>query len=294
MAKSTTYWGRTGYVRIEGPDGRMHKYGGEDDGLDFKFTVEKKACSIYVNFTVSILGLSLDTVNFLASWDKAQAFRNKRRIEVYAGYESNGRPNLLVRGYIITAMPSNPPEMWLTMECMNMYQEKDSLLTDDEKYSIARADTVKKVADAIAGMNDLIVRWESKRDPELPLRMPMPEGDRLSAIEEYAKLTDLSVIIEGDSMVVYDREGWMDQVRNATELSMDTGMLSIGKVDMAGAKLIVRFNDTYRLMSWVDLKSKMMKCANGYYFVIGVTHKGHLRGNEWITELETIRGVVNK
>ena len=66
-------------------------------------------------------------------------------------------------------------------------------------------------------------------------------------------------------------------------------MISIGKVDIAGATIRTRLDDSSKLFSWINLQSVIIPKANGLYVVIKKKHKGHLRGGEWFTELETIR-----
>ena len=44
-------------------------------------------------------------------------------------------------------------------------------------------------------------------------------------------------------------------------------------------------------MSWVRLESKIIPSANNSYYVVAKRHVGQYRGDDWFTELETIRRV---
>ena len=73
------------------------------------------------------------------------------------------------------------------------------------------------------------------------------------------------------------------------EVSQRTGMLALGNITLAGATIKTRLNDKSGLATWVSLTSEIVPKANGLYIVVRKKHTGHFRGQEWTTELETIR-----
>ena len=66
-------------------------------------------------------------------------------------------------------------------------------------------------------------------------------------------------------------------------------MLAVGNITTAGAVVRTRLDDSSGIFSWIDLRSSLVPSANGKYVIIRKKHVGHLRGNEWYTEFETIR-----
>lgn len=131
----SSYYNRTGYVRILGEDGTV-----EDDfrGLNFKFSCEfaSTPCTeVEAKCTVGILGLTGQHVHDLTTFtngtnasqnaeDRKQKDTDdavKKKIEVYAGYDGEGfnANSALFSMDIIGAWPTPPPNMWLNFSGMN-------------------------------------------------------------------------------------------------------------------------------------------------------------------------------
>ena len=132
MQEQRTYWNRVGYLKIQMDDGTIRQFGGEGEMFDMKFDGLKFG-DFYSTFTCSILGLSREHINALTVWDKGQALQRKRYIEVYAGYSSNGddMSTPIFAGYVMNAIPSSPPEMWMNFECIRAW-DKDQCVTGVE------------------------------------------------------------------------------------------------------------------------------------------------------------------
>lgn len=291
MASSKIYWNRIGHVRIEGPDGKMYSYGGDTDSLDFKFRVQKLCGNIYVKFSVSILGLSASTINFLTTWNVARALRTPRRIEVYAGYESDGKAPLIIKGYIINAIPTTPPEMWLNIEGLNVVMAGKSEIVPEDSIVFSKTTTTAKdlfeKAAQVAGYKPVWTLDDAAGSRIVTV--PRLRCDKSELIEQVKQILGVLIEIEGDCLVAHNTNGWVGMPQFASEVSMDTGMIEISHIDVRGAKIKIRLNDTFKLFSWIHLTSKLIPKATGYYFVVGKVLQGHLRGEDWFVELDTVR-----
>lgn len=283
------YWKRVGYVRIEMSDGSMKSFGGSSgDGLDFKFQIEKFASNIAVGFNVSILGLSVQTINELTVWDTVQAYKRRRKIEVYAGYEDSGIHSPLVSGFIINAIPSPPPDMWLNMECMGnsaIYSLVDSPIVLQNK-------TRKEIVNYVAGLLGMKVEWnvrQSNRDGIV--RAFTIEGSVERILDNITNSFDIVLIMSADRIIAYDKNFYNNPSAKLDSKVVDKerGLLALGNVTLVGADITVRLNDLYRLLDWVDLRSTLIPNANGLYVISRLIHVGHFRGKEWHTQLNMFR-----
>lgn len=295
MADVRKYWNRIGYVSIEGPDGKMHDYGNDENALDFKFDVLRVAGDVYVNFTVSILGLSLETIKFLTAWNIAETMKNPRKIEVYAGYEYGSKAGLIAKGYIIHAMPTNPPEMWLNMQCLNIANKRSKLVTAGDLNIKTNGVKFKDLFESVASHLGYSPVWKlSKEFGEQKLKVPKFACNEADLIKKTASILGVVITVEGDLMTAWEPRGWESAVKSANPVSIETGLIGIAKLDVAGAVLRVRMNDNLPIMSWIKLESKMVPSANGYYYILTKRDVGHLRGDDWYTELQVLRKVDKK
>jgi len=283
------YFNRTGYVSIENDRGEWVNFGGNSDALDFKFSGEKIG-RVYTWFNVSILGLSSDTINALTVWNPAKSINRKRRIRVFAGYEGDGRTNPIFEGIVFEAMPTNPPEMWMNFKCLHF----DDI--GDEKRSIEfRRMRRNEIIAELAKPFGLKTSWEDKNISGDDTGKFIEEsfsfsGSYMAAIDYFSERFRVRCFEENGILRVVGMRPWLSQPpEDAVVVDTGHGMLGLGNVTIAGAKIRKRLDDTAPMMGWVYLKSSIIPKANGYYCVIKKKHVGHFRGNEWETELECIR-----
>lgn len=279
------YWGRDGWVDIEG-------YGTPPKGLDFKFVAEC-AGDVYPKFSVGVLGLSTKNMNALTVWNPPDAYDAARRVSVYAGYESDGIRGPICTGYVLRAIPTPPPEAWMNFDCvLSLGKKKISL--DVGNYSsqiFGEAYDVAKTIGRIAGFR--YVMWNAttvRSNAHVEFTMNCSNDVMM---EKFAKKLGLTVVYGMDGVVsIYDKKPWYftsPDPYSTPIISSDTGLLMIGNVDSAGATVRVRLTDRYQLFGWVKLETTLIPSASGFYYVVTKKHVGHFRGSEWYTELKMIR-----
>lgn len=279
------FWNRVGWVDIEG-------YGIPPVGLDFKFEVEKIA-DVYPSFKVSVLGLSSNNINALTVWNPHDAISISREISVFAGYEDDGITTPICRGFVFNALPTPPPEMWMNFECLMSLKNKIPIPQDLEE-PISNG-VLQDVVERIEKITGFKVSWFSKNyeiDTPASFTFDMSRDLVIKAFTEKYNL----MAIYGDDYTVsfHDRKSWLNTIPDPTRddipvINLESGLLMVGNVNIAGAKIRVRLNDRFRLMQWVKLESKLIPSASGMYCVLSKKHVGHLRGKEWYTELDMIR-----
>ena len=285
MNEQRRYWKRSGYVAIQDRNDDMIRYGGSHDSLDFKFSGEKTG-DIYTEFSVSILGLSTETINYLTMWPP-EGFKRKRRIQVFAGYDIDALANPIFDGFILEAIPTSPPDMWLNMKCLRNF-DNNIPVSKERIVSGKIEDIFKEIAKEVS----FGYRIKAKNvDLERYYTFTI-DGTRANLVNKFANAFNLLVIDENGILVAYDKRPWTGDPRNQIELSMNTGLLGIGSITIAGLVARMRLNDCAGICSWMKLKSTLIPHANGDYMVIRKKHVGHFRGDDWYTELECYRKVL--
>lgn len=285
VTNESAYWNRIGYVEIEDRQGQWVKYGGITDSLDFKFE-GKIVGGVTPEFTVGILGLSMDTINDLTVWNPEESTKAKRGIRVYAGYQKDGIANPLFDGYIFEALPTNPPEMWINFKClMNINGTRP--ITEKEWFEDTE---IRRIFKAIGDRWGMLTRWDAiKTSAETKGNFIISGKTPQMLIDEFSHKFNVIIYAEHGILVCQDREPWTKEPKDAQKLSIATGLLGVSGLQPVGATFTRRLDDTNKIFSWVELESKLIPKANGMYQVIEKTHKGHFRGEEWVTILRTIR-----
>lgn len=297
MQEQRTYWNRTGYLKIQMDNEGMQQFGGEGEMFDMKFDGLKFG-DFYSTFTCSILGLSREHINALTVWDKGQALQKKRYIEVYAGYSSNGddMSKPIFAGYVMNAIPTSPPEMWMNFECIRAW-DKDQCVTGVETMRDASPRQIlQKIAEIlevdfnITSFMSSTIKWDEEK-----YAFSFAGKKKVQLTYDFAHQFNCICIDQNGTIVAVDRREWLRAPKRiAREVSQDTGMLAVGNVDIAGAKVVHRLDNTFSLLSWVDVKSRLIPNMDARpYYVRAFRHMGHLRGDKWQTELELIRQGAN-
>lgn len=274
---SEKYWKRVGCVSINGTE-----YGGGENALDFKFSIRKTLASQRFEASIGILGLSMETIHDLASWQPWNvAVAREREIKVYAGYEGDSQNDQLIfSGYIIEAKPTSPPEMWLNIKADNLsfYDKKvvkqnsnqermfTQIVSDLAKSAGLRASISSEIEDkSIRGA------YFNKVASEIP-----------SYVETLHDV--FSYVDEGVLYVVPRRPANYPRERGIYTLDMDSGLLGIASIEWSSLVARMRLDTRFRLNDFVWIDSKLYpENATGAYLVNEVEYKGHLRGQEWET-----------
>jgi len=285
MTEKQNYWNRVGFIKIQGPDGGMVTYGGNDsNGLDIRFEIEKLTGDAVVAFNVGILGLNHDTINYLTVWNPVESFADMRRIEVYAGYENDNISSPIASGYIIQAYPTNPPEMWMNIYCLNMMNYKDPITGVETMYDKTREEIFNKCAEIMKLRPD----WRAK-DGDKKCGSFAFDCNRASLPEALSHEFQIIVSVEDDALVAVERDAFTETPTGSEPIDLDHGLLQLGNVTLSGASITTRLIDRIRMFSWIHLTSEIVPKASGDYYVIKKRHKGHLRGKEWQTEFTLMR-----
>ena len=284
------YWNRIGYVKIEMPDGSMKMFGNAtgESSLDFKFEIEKFASNTVTEFTVSVYGLSMDNIKALTIWKTDEAYKEKRKIEVYAGYKDGGINSPLAQGFITNALPTPPPELALNFTCMGT----TAIFSIVDEPVVERDKTIKEVIESIASLLKVKLEWKVEKPiSDGKIKAFTIEGSVNNLFEKIKQSFNILLQLRADRLIAFDKDFYINGKPDTLSHKVDKehGLLSLGNITLKGADITVRLNDRYQILDNVSLKSELIPSANGDYIISRIIHKGHLRGKEWITKLSMFR-----
>ena len=90
------------------------------EGINVRFNITKRRGCVMNKAEIAICNLKTDTVNYLTTINALKLDQENRKvIRLFGGYE--GKTGLLFEGDIIRALPSAPPDVWITANCLSGY-----------------------------------------------------------------------------------------------------------------------------------------------------------------------------
>jgi hypothetical protein len=302
------------------------------EGLDFKFQTNDMFMANVVavpnRATVQILGLSRASVDNLCQFCDIPTFRLRQiTVRISAGYatDSNGIQELMNMP-VVRAIPSMPPENWVTLEAwMGNLVEKVVSLEVETKDESGREKTITAY-DVISQVGEkfkVSFIWRGKAQAaseESKVAFFGVNGGLEQAISEirikfgFLRLVQLpSVSSEGTNVYEVhlnpkskrDKEGkwtWEEPASasmNVWEVNKDKGMIGLpsyegGSTESKVVNVRTLLNPSYRHNDTVVLKSDICKGLSDTYKIWTVKHTGHLRGNEWYSDLRCYKGAKPK
>lgn len=254
MQRDRRFFNRVGYVEVEDSHGTVSRFGGSDTNTyDMRFEVNK-ICGAYSNFSVSILGLSSETINRLTVYNPADSYSHPRLVRVYAGYKEMYGAQMIASGYIMTSSPTNPPNRWLTMNCCKYFAMKHV----PEQSMTVQNKTVKEVFELCAKNMGLIPVINAKRvDWDKKVSSFSISGTVDMLCEKFSNTFGCVATVEDVSLVCLDRSNFYDVPSDCKELNIYTGFIDTVNIDVGGAKFRTRLNTRYQSGDWVRFTSEV-------------------------------------
>lgn len=268
----------------------------EFDSLDFKFKCKKTAdlTSSDCYADVSILGLSRESIQEIATYRPiGLELPAQRRIRVYASYVDFG-DNLIFDGDIVEAVPSVPPDNWLSIKAMVGGYRHEKLYS----HSINEDITVKQLIENVAQVLGLkaLFHLSGGKDEQDELQRKIKTFDcsgtqydlmtMINRVSDFIVYEDCGIL----HAIMADSDGAFNKRNSGVEISENSGMVGIPKILVGSTKrneesLKVEvkslINPSIQMWSRVSLKSVYFPGINGEYTVQQIEYNGHLRGNEW-------------
>lgn len=285
---------------------RNYVNGKRIEGLDVRFTIQNIGDAAMNEAQISICNLPRGDLEFLTTWEEWDRARSENKIvRLSAGY--NDDVALLYEGYIVHALPTRPPDVWLNMRLLQHYEKNVRIYSE----LLRGNNTLKDTALYIANQLGLQLSWQADAVDLAEKIIPnfSWSGSQLDVIKQLKKLAGIDVYMEGSQLVVSDRRVIVDETNTSVrtvppqflsqtysadsqkiasnaydyEITAANGMLDIPYVDPLGVEVRMLLNNKIKRGDRILLNSEYLPSAFGIYDVFNVTHVGHLRGQQFYT-----------
>lgn len=257
-------------------------------GLNVKFEVSRYIDSPLCEAKISILGLSKNTIDSLVAIEETEKARKKRkRITIYGGYKAN--PFVVFSGYIVYAVPTQPPDMWLEITAWNYYSVYDG----NYSISVTEETTLRELlttASRKIGLDGRI--FVDKLIEDKKIKSFHSSGSLEHIIGDLKSATRTYIFIDGGRLCAYSRAKF--DASNPSEISLRYGLVGLSEVNYYGFQATMLMDNRIALNNAIELKSELVPMSNGKGRVYMISHKGDFRGKEWYTIVQAFRQLENK
>lgn len=278
--------------------------------IDFRFEC-KKTCDMTTSqnhANVSILGLSRETIQFLATYrNKAEELQSQKRVRIFASYKDYG-DNLIFDGDITLAKPSIPPENWLDIEANVNNERGEELYSKSFIKRIRFHEAVEALARDMGLKN---IQWKNCDDEEgiaekrkeiAPFAI---RGTKAQIIKELGRMSNFIVFEDcGSLMLQFDEnKPFRSYSGMPVTISEENGMIGVPQVKKGigqsgdsnqkfGTVEVKTFiNPSIRMWDIVNLKSVYLPDMDGLYSVQQIEYNGHFRGQEWYQTMTLVKAL---
>jgi hypothetical protein len=328
LYSETNYWHRCYYIEITAPDGKVLTYDSlqmENAGkqpLDIKFSVEYST-GITPKFSLDILGLSKETIDYLTVWDSASAVSKRMDVRLYAGYEKNGGNILIAQGMIFSAMPtSSPPEIWFHIECISNCKRIEPMTNPnyntptsgsdeppqedssaEESHNLESDgvgknpdDDVKDTANATANAIEADKVEDRRGDVGNKTGTVATDVKGKTAVQTANELKDKNnVKVAVQTKPLKPKQKGKGQILVIADskpkmdvkgtLSVENGMIELSDIKLQKASATRLLDTTFQMLDIIRVESTLIPDYSGLFLIDGVLYEGHFRGNNWFQKL---------
>lgn len=291
--------------------------------FDIRFDIDV-ACGITPNFTLDILSVGKDAMNVLTRWNIAECLSENYNLKIFAGYKNNRGAECIANGLVQSILPvGTPPDMGLHFDCIAggnfdtaIYEPKygnpggsDSAAQGDESPNLESQDVgdepevaadkaVNAACNQIGAKKDMRVDLsEAAAGDGTPTPIDCKGKTPSQIIQETSSKYNIEIATQTDredgqmSVVVTGKNGETIERGVKEKLSAETGLLSIScdAPDYLNASATRLLDPFLQMFDTCDVDTKFLPSFDGRFFVTGVHHSGHFRGNDWKTELKLLK-----
>ena len=275
------------YVQIQTPDGDK-----EIHNVSIKGRITRKMSEIGSECEVSIANLSREDVEYLTTYTSPYVDQSKKkRINVFAGYESTG-VGMIFSGDIYSALPEDLPDTWLNIKAKTNYFEQQNIITYSQE-----AATTKELATNIAEQLGYELSWQSKSQKVIDAFNF--NGAKAKLLNKLNQFDNFRAYIDNNILYVIDKDVELPQQTNQTQTSGNTtktkgsvkvingntGLIGLPQPDEYGVKIKVLLDPSVAIGDWFKLESQRLPIVNGFYQVYEMTYDFATREPQYYLEI---------
>lgn len=246
----------------------------------------------------------------------------------YRQSDGSPRVGRIIGGDILTCIPSSPPTVWTTMECWTgfsgfMELKKGMTFESNEKDPVTKMPKALTLYDAASIISKLIF---GKRDAKPGEFLDFRKNTGLEQMTKDISIGRINVSGNVDRMLrqlnsydnnikfmMKDGKLFVFNIRDVQSfyndyshdasmvISPESGMIGLPRITNCGlcVDVDVMLDPRYEVFDKIGLRSSYLSRFNpefkadkenltGQFRILGITHRGHLRGGEWKTTLHLL------
>jgi len=279
------------YVQIQTPDGDK-----EIHNISIKGRITRKMSETGSECEVSIANLSREDVEYLTTYTSPYVDQSKKkRINVFAGYESTGI-GMIFSGDIYSALPEGMPDTWLKIKAKTNYFEQQNIIT----YSQPTA-TTQELASNIASQLGYELSWQSKSQKIIDAFNF--NGAKAKLLNKLNQLDNFRAYIDNNILYCVDKDeepprqtnqpksyngqqGSTTKTKGSVKIvNGNTGLIGLPQPDEYGVKIKVLLDPSVAIGDWFKLESQRLPIVNGFYQVYEMTYDFATREPQYYLEI---------
>ncbi|POP42319.1 hypothetical protein CHU32_03535 [Superficieibacter electus] len=208
--------------------------------------------------TVKITNLKKSTRNYLIT-ETSPFNQNKtpKRLYLYVGRQSTGT-RLLYIGDITSAVPSQPPDIALTVKSKTAQSQKGVIIAQ----SNGKQEQLSTISQQAAGRMGLKLNFQAT---DKNIANYAFSGAALKQTERLQAAGDVDVFVDDDQLIVKD--SGIPLSGSVRVLDKDSGMIGIPELTEKGVKVKFLLDQQTTLGSELRITSEMNPAANGSYTI---------------------------
>lgn len=253
------------------------------DGFATRVTIDKTACPAMPKATVTIKGLSLETMATMTrlGWEAYTSAKNS--IAIYAG--ENNQLSLAYKGEIVTAWANfnSAPSIEFTINALGGSYPN---LIPQSPLSVKGQQTAEETISTLCKQIDYSFE---NNGVTASISNCIIEGDPITKIKKVAEMVGANVIIDNETIAIMPNGG-VRNTKGVPSITAENGLIGYPTFNEKG----ITFNCFYRpelaIGGLVSVKSVVPR-ASGLWIVTGLKHDLAAfdpSSNAWKTEVQAI------
>lgn len=251
------------------------------EGLAIQASIVKQSSASAANdATVKITNISRETRNLILTeatpWNNLRA---RKQIIVEAGRQSYGYSRIFV-GDIMTATPSQPPDISLTISARTNSWNKTQPIAKSYSGTVSSQKVAQDIADSM-GLS-LIFEATPRNIGSYAFT-----GAKSKQLDRLAELGRVTAYIDDNRLVVLDLGSPIEETEKQTNiLSLESGMVGLPEVTEQGIKVKMMFEPYSKCGGEIQVKSIINPVVDGDYIIYKMTYDLANREDPFYTSLE--------
>lgn len=269
---------RVVYIEFITANGEMKRL----DGIDVRFSINKYLSVTMNEATIDIWNLPKEDIEYLTTFTSQWiAFDKRKRIRIYGGYKDTNVA-LLFDGDITEAIPTNPPDICLHCKAYTGHYGNSTIISKSIVEPISVKDALKQASEWIGKeINDYTTTNKK-------LNGFYYTGSATQLLNQLNNIPDITCYEEDGAICAIDTKK-PNIGKETRQINSQSGMIGIPQPDALGIRVNILLDPNIRLGQTIEIKSEAIPACNGLYWIYEFTHKGHLRGTDFYTEISARR-----